>query len=219
MPGARIPRTMKLRRSLPLALLGLLLAAPALAQEPSPLLPGQEPEAAYGLPFWISAPVVLGAVGLVLILGLLYLRLSRRFFARDEPPPVTIRPRFAGMSAAQPVAAAPQGAPAAAPRATAAAASAGTAPSPPKEAAPKAEPSKEPAPQQGKDGASPGEGIKPDRPSEGSAPSSTPGDGPDQETFDRVLAEQLEKGVDRRVAEGRARAAAMKASREKAGGG
>ncbi|MEX2422293.1 MAG: menaquinol-cytochrome c reductase cytochrome b subunit [Actinomycetota bacterium] len=35
----------------------------------------------------------------------------------------------------------------------------------------------------------------------------------DQETFDRVLAEELAKGADRRVAEGRARAAALKAYR------
>ena len=40
----------------------------------------------------------------------------------------------------------------------------------------------------------------------------------DQETFDRVLAEQIEKGVDRRVAEGRARAAAVVAARKKAQG-
>jgi hypothetical protein len=38
----------------------------------------------------------------------------------------------------------------------------------------------------------------------------------DQETFDRVLEEQLGKGVDRRVAEGRARAAAVVAARKKA---
>ncbi len=41
---------------------------------------------------------------------------------------------------------------------------------------------------------------------------------PDQETFDRVLAEQLAKGTDKRVAEGRAKAAALKAAREKAEG-
>jgi hypothetical protein len=40
----------------------------------------------------------------------------------------------------------------------------------------------------------------------------------DQETFDRVLAELLEKGTDRRVAEGQARRAAMIASRKKAEG-
>jgi len=41
----------------------------------------------------------------------------------------------------------------------------------------------------------------------------------DQETFDRVLAELLEQGTDRRVAEGRARRAAMVAARTKAEGG
>ena len=39
----------------------------------------------------------------------------------------------------------------------------------------------------------------------------------DQETFDRVLAEELGKGTDRRVAEGRARAAAVRAERAKSG--
>jgi hypothetical protein len=41
---------------------------------------------------------------------------------------------------------------------------------------------------------------------------------PDQETLDRVLAEELAKGTDRRVAEGRARAAGIRAARKKAGG-
>jgi NADH-quinone oxidoreductase subunit I len=41
---------------------------------------------------------------------------------------------------------------------------------------------------------------------------------PDQATYDRVLQEQLEKGTDRRVAEGRAKAAAIRAAREKAEG-
>ena len=42
---------------------------------------------------------------------------------------------------------------------------------------------------------------------------------PDQETFDRVLAEQLAAGKDRRVAEGQAKRAAMIAARKKAGEG
>jgi NADH-quinone oxidoreductase subunit I len=41
---------------------------------------------------------------------------------------------------------------------------------------------------------------------------------PDQETYDRVLAAELEKGTDRRVAEGRAKSAALRAARAKAGG-
>ncbi|HJP65015.1 MAG TPA: hypothetical protein VKA30_01775, partial [Actinomycetota bacterium] len=42
---------------------------------------------------------------------------------------------------------------------------------------------------------------------------------PDQETYDRVLAEELAKGTDRRVAEGRAKASAVRAARKKAAGG
>jgi hypothetical protein len=41
----------------------------------------------------------------------------------------------------------------------------------------------------------------------------------DQETFDKVLAQELEKGTDRRVAEGRARSAAFRAHRAKTGEG
>ncbi len=48
------------------------------------------------------------------------------------------------------------------------------------------------------------------------APAARPGTSElDQETFDRVLEEQLSKGVDKRVAEGRARAAAVVAARKK----
>jgi pyruvate dehydrogenase E2 component (dihydrolipoamide acetyltransferase) len=58
---------------------------------------------------------------------------------------------------------------------------------------------------------------------EAAAPSSAPAAAHadvslDQETFDRVLAELLEKGTDRRVAEGQARRAAMIAARKKAEG-
>jgi NADH-quinone oxidoreductase subunit I len=41
---------------------------------------------------------------------------------------------------------------------------------------------------------------------------------PDQETLDRVLAEEIAKGTDRRVAEGRAKSAAIRAARKKAAG-
>ncbi len=41
---------------------------------------------------------------------------------------------------------------------------------------------------------------------------------PDQETYDRVLQEEMAKGTDRRVAEGRAKAAAIRAARKKAEG-
>jgi hypothetical protein len=62
-------------------------------------------------------------------------------------------------------------------------------------------------------------------PAPAGAPAPTPapaaashGGAQDQETFDRVLQEQLAKGVDRRVAEGRARAAAVVAARKKGQG-
>jgi hypothetical protein len=61
---------------------------------------------------------------------------------------------------------------------------------------------------------------------EAKQPASTPADaerpaappGGDDETFNRVLEEQLAKGLARPIAESRARAAAIKAAREKSGG-
>lgn len=47
------------------------------------------------------------------------------------------------------------------------------------------------------------------------APAGPGGSSLDQETYDQVLKEQLDKGVDRRVAEGKARSAAVKAARAK----
>ncbi len=72
-------------------------------------------------------------------------------------------------------------------------------------------------------------GITPARTDAAGAASGAPGGGAgmakerkevalDQETFDRVLAELLEKGTSRRVAEGQARRAAMIAARKKAEG-
>jgi NADH-quinone oxidoreductase subunit I len=51
-----------------------------------------------------------------------------------------------------------------------------------------------------------------------SAPAAAEHVEPDQETHDRVLQEELDKGTDRRVAEGRARAAGIRAARKKTGG-
>jgi hypothetical protein len=56
----------------------------------------------------------------------------------------------------------------------------------------------------------------PQAPAPQAAPSHGSGSEMDQETFDRVLKEQLDRGVDRRVAEGRARAAAVVAARKMA---
>ena len=56
-------------------------------------------------------------------------------------------------------------------------------------------------------------------PEPAAAPAKPPGGADlDQETYDRVLQEQLGKGMDRRVAEGKARSAAVKAARAKSEG-
>jgi len=126
-------------------------------------------------------------------------------------PPV-LAPAVAGgpAAAAAPVVAAPAPAvappapPATAPAAPAAEAAAPAAPA--AEAAAPAAPAAEAAP-----------------PAQAAAPAAAPAAAHaevslDQETFDRVLAELLEKGTDRRVAEGQARRAAMIAARKKAEG-
>ncbi len=73
-------------------------------------------------------------------------------------------------------------------------------------------------------GAGPGSAPSPAEPAAPAAAAPAPPAGEhkevslDQETFERVLAELLEKGTSRRVAEGQARRAAMIAARKKAGG-
>jgi hypothetical protein len=208
----------------------LLIPHLAGAQTPEPLLPGETPETAGGIPYWLSFPVLAGAAVLVLILGLAYWRLSSRFYGREEPPPPRSRPRFAGMAAAQPMAAAPQGAASAQPGAAAAARADATATqvkAPPDTATPPApaaaaEKPAEPAAEQPAEKPPEPAAEKPAEPApeKAAAPAAAGGHvEPDQETFDRVLQEQLDKGVDRRVAEGRAKAAAVRAAREKAAAG
>lgn len=255
MRNARIPPVLRARQLLRWAIFVSLFIAVLLApyaagaQTPPPILPGETPEAARGIPYWLFLPVLAGAAGLALILGFAYWRLSSRFYGREEPPPQRPRPRFAGMAAAQPMAAAPQGAASAQPGAAAAARAdatatqvkapadsatppAGAAPAEtaaaPKEAeaaeAPAAEKPAEPAateaaeePAEAAAEKQPAEAAE--KPAEPAAPAARGHMEPDQETFDRVLQEQLDKGVDRRVAEGRAKAAAVRAAREKAGAG
>src|SRR5438046_1980061 len=150
-------------------------------------------------------------VVIVLLVAATYLRFAPRFYRSDReeeakqpsqaPPATAIRMQY--RPPPQPVAApAPEpaavGAPAAAPAGESAPAAAAA-------PAPAAAPATAPA-----------------QAAPAAAPSAAPRhEGPvelDQETFDRVLQEQLDKGTDRRVAEGRARSAAFKAGREKAGG-
>jgi type IV secretory pathway VirB10-like protein len=126
--------------------------------------------------------------------------------------------------------AASSGAPAAAPAAATAPAPAATAPAPaqagpgaeaPSTEAPQAAPASEGAPAEA-DGATE---ARETPAAETSAPAPAPAAGPerpevslDQEVFDQTLKELLEKGTDKRVAEGQARRAAMIAARKKAAG-
>jgi hypothetical protein len=154
----------------------------------------------------------------VLIAALLitaYLRFAPRFYVGEDTggaPPLRPQAR-AGAAPAAVVTDAPplpKPAPPAAPAATA------PADAPPAAPAAEAPPAAEPA------ASAPAAADAP--PAAPAAPRPAPApkqEGPlelDQETFDRVLAEELAKGTDRRVAEGRARGAAARAARRKAQG-
>jgi formate hydrogenlyase subunit 6/NADH:ubiquinone oxidoreductase subunit I len=136
------------------------------------------------------------------------------------PPPMIVE----GAEVEQEVGTAPvasAAAPAAAPVAAPAPAPAAAAPAPPASTAPPS------APAARTDPAAPAaagpESSAAAPAADAAAPPASPAEHADvsldQETFDRVLAELLEQGMDRRVAEGRARRSAMIAARQKAEGG
>ena len=134
------------------------------------------------------------------------------------PPPL---PQPVGVAAASgasaPAASAPAAAPAPAPAAPAPApAQAGPDAEAPSTEAPQAEPASEGTPTQA-DGATEAREAPP---AETPAPAAAerPEVSLDQEVFDKTLKELLEKGTDKRVAEGQARRAAMIAARKKAAG-
>jgi hypothetical protein len=186
---------------------------------------------------------VLGAL-VLLGVGFGYMRFAPKFFGREEasrlPPgarPAHLVRQAASVRWAPPQAAAPVPAPAPAPAPaaedeSAQASSQATAPPageaavqadaagqaeaeapeeahPTEAAAEEAAPAEPPAAEPAPAGA----------PAVAQAPPATQGSSAlDEETFERVLKEQTDKGVDRRVAEGRARAAAVVAARRKAQG-
>ena len=189
---------------------------------------------------WVfNAAELLALLGIVLTVAIVfgYMRLAPRFqtdeqtrrsvrVPRMQPgqevrrpvkvigTPIVVQPPVLAPAAAAPVVAAPAPtvappAPAAAPAAPAAEAAAPAA----APAAPAAEAAAPAAP------AAPAAEAAPA--AQAAAPAAAPAHADvslDQETFDRVLAELLEKGTDRRVAEGQARRAAMIAARKKAEG-
>jgi hypothetical protein len=131
------------------------------------------------------------------------------------PPPL---PQPAGVAAGPAVAAAPA-APAPAPAAPAPAAppaQAGPGAEAPSTEAPQAEPAGEAAPSDGEAATEARETPAAEAPAP--APAAHAEVSLDQEVFDRTLKELLDKGTDKRVAEGQARRAAMLAARKKAAG-
>jgi hypothetical protein len=177
-----------------------------------------------GWVYWMAeGAIVIGGIILV-VAGAAYLRYAPRF-SRDEEeeqrvprpgvraphePPLNLQTVWTQSS---PVAVEPVPAPSAAPAPAAPA----PAPQPTAVGAPAAPPGQAPA------AAAPA-------PSGGQAAPASAGAAPaaprpkaeaielDQETYDRVLAEEQAKGTSQRVAEGRAKSAALKAARAKAGG-
>jgi hypothetical protein len=174
-----------------------------------------------GWVYWMAEGAIALGVLILLLAGFAYLRFAPRFSHEDED---VQRPR-AGVRAPEPqlslqtvwtqsspVAAEPVPAP-----------SAVSAPQPATVAAPAAAPAQAAAP--AATAPAPASPAAEGQPAPAAAPASPAAPRPkaepvelDQETFDRVLQEQLAKGTDRRVAEGRARSAAMKAARAKAEG-
>ena len=182
--------------------------------------------------YWIAIALVVLGVLIALSIVLRYMRYAPRF-QREEGAFRTVRApriqpgreaprRSVNITGAPAVVAAPAvavalAAPAAA-VATVAAPSPAPAPAPaPASAAAPATPVTEAGPAVAAPAASPA--VPAPAAAEPAAPAGERREVPiDQETFDRVLAELLEQGTTRRVAEGQARRAAMIAARKKAGG-
>jgi len=195
-------------------------AMPALAQ--TPVDPSATPVKNSGGWVWDMALLLtLLGVALVIFLAVMYMRYAPRF-AKDEEglkvvhadrvvPGHDLPRRAVDISQAAPIVVAPPAVPVAAVAAPAAAA----APAPVAAAAAPAPAAAAPAP------APPAAAPTAAAPAPAAAP---PPAAPaerhevtmDQETYDATLAELLEKGTDRRVAEGQARRAGMIAARKKA---
>jgi hypothetical protein len=221
------------------ALVMLLPATAALAQ--TPVDPSVTPEINTG--GWVHGMAILfGAIGLLVLLMLVaaYIRFAPRFSTDEStlkvvradrvrpgeelprrtvdvkaaapmvvaPPPL---PQPAGVAASAPAAA--TAAPAAAP-APAAGAPAPVAEAPSTEAPPEAPASEEPPAEAAQAEPAPAEAA----PAPAPAPAERVEVALDQEVFDQTLKELLDKGTDKRVAEGQARRAAMIAARKKAAG-
>ena len=202
----RAPKTLLL-----LVVLAALLSVPGIAVAQETPTPGVTPEEVRGWTFYLFAvPIALATIGVVAMIGVLYFRYSTRFFGREEPPaPVRRRrPQFAGVAPRVEQVGAASTTPPAAPAAEVRTAAEQIPQSGPAEAAAEA------APAPAKEEPSPAK-EEPPPAKEEPAPSRPAAEHvePDQATYERELKAQLDKGVDRRVAEGRAKAAAVRAAR------
>ena len=178
-----------------------------------------------GWVYWIA--IALAVVTAVVVLGIVtaYLRYAPRF-QREEGGPRTVRapriqpgreaPRRPVNVTGAPVVVPPPAAAAPAAAAAAAAVAVATAPAPAAPAPAPAPAPEAPAAPAPATEAAPAPAPSPEAPAAGGGEHKEVA--LDQETFERVLAELLEKGTNRRVAEGQARRAAMIAARKKAGG-
>lgn len=231
-------RMRALRALLVVAALVMVLPASAAIAQVS-VDPSVTPELNTG--GWIHGMAILfGAIGLLVILLLVagYVRFAPRFSTDESTLRVVradrVRPgeelprRTVDIKAAAPMVVAPPplpqpagvAAPAAATAAAPATAPASVAPAPEQAGPGAAAPSTE-APE----AAPASEGAPAEADAETSAPApapAAPAERPevslDQEVFDQTLKELLDKGTDKRVAEGQARRAAMIAARKKAAG-
>jgi hypothetical protein len=208
----------------------LIVLSAGVAYAQTPIDPSVSPELNTG--GWVHGmAILLGVIGLIVILLLVagYVRFAPRFSTDESTLKVVradrVRPgqelprRTVDIKAAVPVVVAPPPLPqpagvAAAPAAPAAVAAA-PAPAPPAPAP--GAPAQDAPPEAG---AATGTAETP--PTETAAPAPAPAAHAevslDQEVFDRTLQELLDKGTDKRVAEGQARRAAMIAARKKAAG-
>jgi hypothetical protein len=181
--------------------------------------------------YWLAIALALLGIVVALLIAFGYMRNAPRF-QRDEGAPRMVRaariqpgreaPRRPVNITGSPVVVP---APAMAAPAAVVAPAAVSAPAPaPAAAAPAPAPTVTPAPQPAAEvpAPAPAEAASPVGAEAAAAAAEPAGERKevalDQETFDRVLAELLEKGTTRRVAEGQARRAAMIAARKKAGG-
>ena len=227
-------RASRLRWLIPTGVFVAVVLIPLAVWGQTPV-PGDQPEIVRPWTWWLSIPIALGALGLALLIGLLYVRVSSRFFAREEAPKIPPRPRaYAGVNAPAypaPAAAQPAPAPAQPPE-----------PEPEKPEPEKPEPEKpepekpepeKPEPEAAEPEAAEPEPEKPEPEPEKPEPeaaepeaaepepeeekASAEGEKPAEEArsgddvYERVLKEQLDKGVSPKVAEGRAKAAAHRA--------